>query len=63
MPLLVRLILTALVAFSLGVATAPLWLTMAQTGATVLAPFSLLSLAILVLSLAYAIQTIRRSPR
>jgi len=63
MPILLRLILTALVAFSLGVATAPLWLTMAQKGATVLTPFSLLSLAILILSVAYAIQTIRRPPR
>jgi energy-coupling factor transporter transmembrane protein EcfT len=63
MPILLRLILTALVAFSLGVATAPLWLAMVQKGTTAIAPFSLLSLAILVFSIAYAIRTVRRPPR
>jgi hypothetical protein len=63
MPILLRLILTGLVAFSIGVASAPLWLTLVRESTPVIAPFSILSLAILAFSIAYAINTIRRPPR
>lgn len=63
MPILLRLILTAVVAFGLGVATAPLWLMMIRESTTVISPFCILSFAILVLCIAYAINSIRRPPK
>ena len=62
MPVLLGLIVTAVVAFGLGVAIAPLWLALFHTSTTILTPFFILSLAILVLSIAYAIRTLRRPP-
>jgi hypothetical protein len=63
MPLLIRFILVALVAFSLGAATVSLGMLMLRVSLLILSPFGLLSLAILIISVAYAIQTIRRPPR
>lgn len=63
MPILIRLILVAVVAFCLGAATASLWLVMLRASVIILNPFGLLSTAILVFSVAYAIRTLRQPPR
>ena len=63
MPILLRLIFVALVAFTLGAATASLWLVMLRASVMILNPFGPLSTAILVFSVAYTIQTLRRPPR
>jgi hypothetical protein len=63
MPILIRLIITAVVAFGLGVATAPLWLLVLEKSTTIFTPFFILSIAILVASVGYVIHVIRHPPR
>ena len=63
MPILIRLILVALVAFSLGAATVSLGMLLLRVSVMILNPFGLLSLAILIVSVAYAIRTLRQPPR
>ena len=60
MPILIRIVLLTVCVFAAGSALGPLLGGIRETAQTTLSPFLLLSAALLVASVAYAIGTIRR---
>jgi hypothetical protein len=60
MPLLLRLLLTVLIAFAAGTIFAPLIWLMFSEAKQILSPFLLISIAILIASVGYACGSFRR---